>query len=133
MIKFETVGMYDDARNNPTLKSESDVKNQSFVTIDDVLYFVDNTIVGDDAYREGVVIPAGEFLRGYDVKALEGQKLVVDGKHVTGGIDSLENGDILVADADGTLKTGDATGVHFVVEGTTVLTENAIKVKVTVA
>lgn len=133
MIKFETVGMYDDARNNPTLKSESDVKNQSFVTIDGVLYFVDNTIVGDDAYREGVVIPAGEFLRGYDVKALEGQNFVVDGKHVTGGIDSLKDGDILVADTDGSLKAGTATGVHFVVKGTTVLTENAIKIKVAVA
>lgn len=133
MIKFETVGMYDDARNNPTLKSDVDVKNHSFVTIDGILYFIENTIVGDNAYREGIVIPAGEFLRGYDVRAFEGQKLVVDGKHVTGGIETLKAGDILVAAEDGTLKAGTATGVHFVVTDNTVLTEDAIKVRVAIA
>ncbi len=133
MVKFETVGMYDDARNNPTLKLDEAVKNHSFVEIDGVLYLIDNTIVGDDAYRDGVEIPAGEFLRGYPLEALKGQKLVVDGKHVTGGIDALNKGDILVAGEDGNLTTGEAAGVHFVVDEPTVLTEAAIKVVVTVA
>lgn len=133
MVKFETVGMYDDARNNPTLKLDKAIKNHSFVEIDGVLYLIDNTIVGDDAYREGVEIPAGEFLRGYPLEALKGQKLVVDAKHVTGGIDALKKGDVLVAGEDGKLAAGEAAGVHFVVDEPTVLTEAAIKVVVTVA
>lgn len=134
MIKVETIGMIDRAVNNPILTSENDVNNYSFITVDDVLYLVSNTIVGDDAYKENVVIPAGEYLNGFQVKAWEGQKLVIDGKHVTGGIDTIAKGDVLVAQEDGTLATGVASGVHFVVSDIGVtLTEPAIKAVVTVA
>lgn len=134
MIKVETIGMIDRAVNNPILTSENDVNNYSFITVDDVLYLVSNTIVGDDAYKENVVIPAGEYLNGFQVKAWEGQKLVIDGKHVTGGIDTIAKGDVLVAQEDGTLTTGVASGVHFVVSDIGVtLTEPAIKAVVTVA
>lgn len=126
--------MLDIAKSNPVLKSETDVKNYSFLTDSGILYLIANTIVGDDAYRENVVIPAGNFLNGYQVDAWAGQKLVVDAKHVTGGIDSLHKDDVLVAHTDGTLKTGSATGVHFVVTDLNVrLTEAAIKVRVVVA
>ena len=72
-------------------------------------------------------------LNGYLVKAWEGQKLVVDGKHVTGGVAALNKDDVLVVAEDGTLKAGEATGVHFVVTDKVTLTEAAIKVKVVVA
>jgi hypothetical protein len=136
MIKVETLGMYDVAKNNPVLTSESEVVNHSFITVDGILYLIDNTIVGDDAYKENVKIAAGEYLNGYQVKAWEGQKLVVDGKHVTGGIASLSKDTILVAQEDGTLKTGvkPDSGVYFKVSDTGVtLTEAAIKVVVCVA
>ena len=141
MIKFETVGMYDDARNNPTLKSTSDVKNHSFLTVDGILYFIDNTIAGDNAYREGVVIPAGEFLRGYDVRAFEGQKLVADEKHIKYAAkktyaDIVAGTTLMSANADGQLEvitSAPTSGVYFKVTDKTVLTENAVKVLVMVA
>lgn len=134
MIKVETLGMLDVAKNNPVLTSDKEVANHSFITVDGILYLIDNTIVGDDAYKENVKIAAGEYLNGYQVKAWEGQKLVVDGKHVTGGIASLEKDAVLVVDeATGKLKTGSATGVHFKVTEKVTLTEAAIKVVVCVA
>lgn len=131
MVKVETIGMYDVAKINPTLVSDKDVANHSFISVDNVLYLIDNTVVGDDAYKEGIVIPAGEKLNGYVVKAWEGQKLVVDGKHVEGGIASLEDGDVLIA-KDGKLATGEAVGTYFIVAGKTTLTEAAIKVTIAV-
>lgn len=136
MIKVETLGMLDVAKINPVLKSEEDVTNYSFIVDDGQTYLVANTIVGDDAYKEDVVIKAGEFLNGYNVKAWEGQKLVVDAKHITGGVDALVAGtSILVVDeATGKLKTGSASGVHFVVTDKDLrLTEKAVKVRVAVA
>jgi hypothetical protein len=94
---------------------------------------VSNTITGDDSYKDDVVIPAGDFINGYYVKALEGLNLVIDGKHITGGVSGLNAGSILVAGDDGKLKTGEASGVHFVVTDKTTLTEAAVKVKVSVA
>lgn len=133
MVKVETIGMYDVAKINPTLVSDKAIKNYSFVTVDDILYLIDNTVVGDDSYKEDISIPAGDKLNGYAVKAWEGQKLVVDAKHVVGGISTLSKGDVLVANDEGKLEAGEAAGVHFVVSEKTTLTEPAIKVVVTVA
>lgn len=133
MVKVETIGMYDVAKINPTLVSDKAVKNYSFVTVDDILYLIDNTVVGDDSYKEDISIPAGDKLNGYAVKAWEGQKLVVDAKHVVSGISTLSKGDVLVANDEGKLEAGEAAGVHFVVSEKTTLTEPAIKVVVTVA
>lgn len=133
MVKVETIGMYDVAKINPTLVSDKAVKNYSFVTVDDILYLIDNTVVGDDSYKEDISIPAGDKLNGYAVKAWEGQKLVVDAKHIVGGISTLSKGDVLVANDEGKLEAGAAAGVHFVVSEKTTLTEPAIKVVVTVA
>lgn len=133
MIKFESLGMNSVSKNNPALKSDKDVKNHSFLTVDGILYLIDNTTTGDDAYRDGVMIPAGDFLNGYQVDALVGQKLVIDGKHIQGGVAGLDVGAILVADEDGTLKVGTASGVHFVVTEKTTLTEAAVKARVAVA
>ena len=134
MIKVETLGMLDVAKINPVIKSEDDVANYSFLTVDNDLYLISNTITGDDSYKEDVVIPAGEYLNGYLVKAWEGQKLVVDAKHIDEDISSLTVGTVLVVGEDGILVSGSAAGVHFVVTDTKVnLTEQAVKVKVVVA
>ena len=49
MIRFETIGMIEVAKNNPVLTSGSDVKNYSFIKEDGDLYLVMNVITGDDA------------------------------------------------------------------------------------
>lgn len=134
MIKVETLGMIEVAKVNPVLKADKDVKNYSFITVDDIAYLVANTVTGDNAYREDIVIPAGEYLNGYALKAWEGQKLVIDGKHIMGGVEAVTVGTILVVADDGTLTTGEASGVHLVVtDVNTRLTEKAVKAKVVVA
>lgn len=133
MIKCMTIGMWDVAKINPVLKAEKDVANYSFMTFDNDLYLIANTIVGDDSYREDVVIKAGEYLNGFLVKAWEGQKLVVDGKHIVDGVAALNVGDALVPNEEGKLAVGEAAGVHLVVTEKTTLTEAAVKVKVVVA
>lgn len=136
MIKLDTIGMLDVAKVNPILKSEEDVANYSFKTFDNDLYLISNTIVGDDSYREDVVIPAGECLNGWLVKAWESQKLVVDAKHIATAYNSLTAGTtVLVANSDGKLEAGSAPskGVYFKVVEKTRLTEAAVKVKVVVA
>lgn len=133
MIKCFTIGMFDVAKINPVIKTDKDVENYSFLTYEDDLYLISNTTVGDDAHRDGVVIKAGEFLNGFMVKAWEGQKLIVDGKHIVDGVSALDVGSVLVANEDGKLAVGEAAGVHFVVTEKTTLTEAAVKVKVVVA
>lgn len=134
MIKFETIGAITAAKNNPTITSVNAVANYSFLTYEDTLYLIMNIVNGDDSYRDDVTFAAGEFLRGIDVKSIEGLKLIVDGKHITGGVTGKTVGTVLVAHTDGTLKTGSAEGVYFKVTKTGIkLTEAAVEVKVCVA
>ena len=134
MIKCETVGMIEVCKVNPVLKADKDVVNNSFITVDEEVYLVSNVINGDDSYREDVVIPAGEYLNGFYLKAWENQKLFIDGKHITGGVDAAPVGTALVPAEDGTLVPGEATGVHLVVTDVNLrLTEKAVKAKVVVA
>ena len=122
------------AKVNPLLKSDKDVKNYSFITEDDIVYLVANTINGDDSYKEDVVFPAGEYLNGHQLKAWEGQKLYIDGKHIDGGVDAATVGTVLVPAEDGTLAVGEASGVHLVVTDVNLrLTEKAVKAKIVVA
>ena len=140
MIKVETLGMLDVAKVNPVLKSDKDVKNYSFLTFDGDLYLISNTITGDDAYREDIVIPAGEYLNGYLVKAWEGQKLVIDDKHIaydnSKKYSDLKVGTtLLTANADGKLAiatTAPTSGVYFKITDKCSLTGKAVKVKVIV-
>lgn len=136
MITVETIGMLDVAKVNPVITSAADVANNQFITYEDDTYLVANTLSGDDAHREDVVIKAGEYLNGYLVKAWDGQKLVIDAKHIDGEYTTYaENGKILVVDATGKLKVGDkpSSGVYFVVTDKCVLTEKAIKARVCIA
>ena len=148
MIKVETIGALDVAKINPVLTSNSDVANYSFITDDGVTYLVCNTIVGDDAYKDNVTIPAGEYLNGYDVSAWANKKLVIDEKHIAYGSGE-DYDDLLVADAgnnvDATMlkvastggkleitDTAPTSGVYFVVTDKVTLTEKAVKVRVAV-
>ena len=125
--------MLDVNKNNPVIKATADTPNYSFVTENGILYLVANTLTGDDSYREDVVIPAGEYLNGFQVDAWAGKKLFIDGKHIEGGVDALKGGDTLVV-SDGKLAKGDAAGVHFVVTDINLmLTEKAIKARVAIA
>lgn len=134
MVCVETVGGIQAAKINPILKSKNDVKNYDFIAVDGVLYLVNNTLSGDAAYREDQAIPAGEFLNGYDVASLAGLKLVIDGKHITGGVEDLVAGAYLVAGEGGKLAVSankPESGVYFVVtDVNVVLTEAAVKVRV---
>lgn len=140
MIKIETLGMLDVAKVNPTLKSQSDVGNYTFITDNGIVYLVANTIVGDDSYKENCVIKAGNFLNGFAVKAWEGQKLVVDEKHIAYGSEETyasitagttlltinENGKLAIA------SEAPASGIYFKVTDKTILTEKAVKALVIV-
>lgn len=135
MIKCETLGMLDVAKNNPVLKSDKDVANYSFIVDDGDSYVVMNTNSGDDAYKEGVVIKAGEPLNGFDLKAWEGQRLVIDGKHIDGDFATVSVADtvLVIDEATGKLKVGTGTGINLVVKATTRLTEDAVIAKIVIA
>lgn len=139
MIKVETLGMIQNSKINPTITSENDVANYTFLTVDGDLYLISNTITGDEAYVEDVTIKAGDCLNGFQVKAWEGQKLVVDNKHIDDGEEYenlTEDETILTVGNDGKLTVAESapeSGVYFKVTDKTTLTEKAVKVKVCVA
>lgn len=141
MIKVETLGMLDVAKVNPVITSESDTVNYQFITHDDNVYLIANTIVGDDAYREDITIKAGEYLNGYMVKAWEGQKLVIDEKHIAYSGDEdyskiTAGTTLLTVNGEGKLAIASVapdSGVYFKVTDKTTLTGKAVKALVMVA
>lgn len=141
MIKCLTIGGISAAKNDPTITSVSAVKNYDFITYEGTLYLIANIVNGDDSYREDIVFPAGEHLRGIDVKSIEGLKLIVDGKHITYAsgktIADVVKDTILTVGNDGKLAVAQAapeSGVYFKVTKAGVkLTEAAVEVKVFVA
>ena len=141
MIKVETLGMLDIAKINPVLTSANDVVNNSFLTVGGITYVILNDINGDDAYKDGVTIKAGEYLNGYDLSAWAGQKLVIDEKHITyasgADYDDITAGTTLLKPkTDGTLEvasTAPSSGVYFKVTDKVTLTEKAVKAVVMVA
>ena len=135
MIKCETLGMLDVAKNNPVLKSEKDLANYSFIKFDGDFYVIMNEIVGDASYAKDVVIKAGDFLNGFNLEAWKSQRLIIDAKHIDGEFASVSaEGTVLAIDEEtGKLKVGEASGVHFVVKGVTRLTEDAVIAKIVVA
>lgn len=149
MIKLKTIGMLDVAKNNPVLKSQTDVDNYSFIEDDGDLYVIMNEINGDDAYKDVVTIPAGEYLNGFLVKAWEGQVLVVDEEHIEYDTTNSQSYATL-AKAEGNTaatllakKSGSNkleivaqapnAGVYFKVVEKTTLVGNAVELKVMVA
>lgn len=132
--------MRDVAKVNPVLKVESEVANNSFVVVDDITYLIHNELTGDDSYRDDVVFPANTYLNGYNLKAFEGQKLVIDEKHIAYGSgedysDIVAGTTLLTISEDGELElasTAPASGIYFAVTDKTTLTGNAVKALVTV-
>lgn len=141
MIKVETVGMADVAKNNPVLKSQTAVANYSFITDDGDLYLISNTVTGDNAYVDNNTFAAGEYLNGFLVKAWEGQKLVIDEKHIAYASNK-SYADIVVGttllgvdSSTGKLEvinSAPASGVYFKVTDKCTLTQKAVKAKVIV-
>lgn len=135
MIKCQTLGMLDIAKVNPVLTHTEDVKNYSILTLEDKLYLIANSVTGDACYSDDYVIKKGEFLNGFLIEAWNGQKLIVDGKHIEDELDTLNVNDKLEAQADGGLKKADSpTGTYFKLtkKGVT-LTGPAVEVEVVVA
>lgn len=132
MIKVETIGMIQRAVTDPTLKSEADVVNHTIVVLNDKSYLINNADSGDDSYIQGRVIPAGDFLNGYDLTSLVGQKLVIDAKEISGDTPA-EVGDTLGVGDDGLLEIGGTGDVTLTVTDVdVVLTEpKAVKAVIT--
>lgn len=143
MIKVNSIGMFDVAKNNPIIQSQTAEKNYSFITYGGDLYVIMNTVVGDKSYVDDATFDAGEYLNGFLVKAWEGQELVVDKKQIKFGDGEKYSTSIT---AGTTIMTVDSTtkklqiaesvpvsGVYFKVTEKCTLTEEAVKVKVMIA
>lgn len=141
MIKIYELGMLDNAVNVPDVKAEADTSNYTFVEHDGEQYLMANTLTGDDAYKEDVVIKEGEYMNLFLVRAWETKELVIDAKHITFGAGesyaSITAGTTLLTIAtDGTLEIADAApdaGVYFKVTAKTMLTGEAVRAKIMVA
>ena len=138
MIRIETIGQLDVAKINPVIKHTEDVKNYSFLTVDGILYLICNTITGDDSYKDDVILKKGEFLNGYQVDVWDGQKLIIDAKHIKDEYQQLEVKKYLKVSAEGggleksDTKPEDAT-VYFEITDKCTLTGPAVKARVCVA
>lgn len=139
MIKLGSLGMMNIARNNPVLKSASDVVNNSFLVENGITYLIDNVLTGDEACQDGIVLKAGEPLNGFDVAAWNGMELVVDEKHIDYKLSKtyadMTAGTVLKVGTNGKLENASAApteGVYFVVAEKTRLTEKALKVRIVV-
>lgn len=137
MIKIEHVGMFDRAVVNPMLTAQTATANYTIINdANGDAYLVINRLAGDNAYKDEMVVPAGEFLNGYLLKSLKGQSLVIEGKHIDGGIENAEVGDILIVNEDGAFEIGETTGESLYLVITDVdarLAEKAVKAKIVVA
>lgn len=140
MVKTELLGAKDYARNNPVLTHTADLMNGSLLVKDGVTYLIDNVLTGDDSYRDGVMLKAGEFLNGFDVTCWDGQCLIADEKHFNFGARTnyagVQVNDMFKAGDDGKFEyvaEAPADGVYFVCVEKTALVEKALKVRVVVA
>ena len=142
MIRVETIGMLEHSKNNPVLKSTSDVENYSFITDNGIVYLIANTISGDDSYIDKFTIKAGEYLNGFQVDFWAGQKLVVDERHIAYGdaqdFDDITAGTTLLSiDDNGKLAIAaeaPTSGVYFkVTDKLVTVNGNKVKARVMVA
>lgn len=139
MVKTELLGAKDYARNNPVLTHTADLMNGSLLVKDGVTYLIDNVLTGDDSYRDGVMLKAGEFLNGYDVASWAGQCLIADEEHFNFGARTnyagVQVNDVFKAGDDGKFEytaSAPTEGVYFVCVEKTALTEKALKVRIVV-
>lgn len=134
MIKFDTLGMIEVSKNDPTIVLDTEIAQNSFIVKDGTTYWINNELTGHDSYKDDVVFPAGTKLRGFDLKANEGQILVIDAKHIDGTYSTYAVKDqALVVDTNThKLKAGTGSGVYFVVVEKCTLTDEAVKVRIVV-
>lgn len=139
MIKLKNLGMLKNAKINPVLSSSSAVNMYDFIIKDGVTYLVMNVPTGDNSYKDGVVIPAGENLNGFDIATWENQKLLIDAKHIAFGsgesYDAMTVGTVLTVITTGENKgkleiaeVSPARGAYFTVTKKCHLTGNAVEV-----
>ena len=133
MIKVETVGMIENSHVEPTLTSNAAVKQYSFMTVGGVTYLIANTLNGDDAYVDDYTFAAGEYLNGWDLGKWVGQILLIDGKHISGGITTQTTVGSTVTIDSAYLGTGGVGDYTLTVTGIINLTEKAVKVRIGVA
>lgn len=141
MIKVETIGMANVLKNNPVVVSANAVENYTFITDNDIVYLVSNTVPGDEAYVDDYTIPAGDKLNCFQVDFWAGQNLIVDEKHIAyesnKDYDDIVAGTtILTIDSNGKLAVAASapeSGIYFKVLEKVMLTEKAVKVLICVA
>ena len=115
MIKLETIGMYKNVKNDPTVKAHAEIPNGYVFTVDANhktaaptattakaldLWFAMNTRYDDDRYTDAK-IAQGEYVNAYLLKEFDHQNLIVDEDNLTTAVDTLAVGDTLVADTYG--------------------------------
>lgn len=159
MIKFETLGMYKVAKNDPTVIADGDTINYYIHTIgadgkadapvagvsgalqSENLYIAMNELTGDERYT-GKKIPDGGKLNSYLLKQFDQQYLIVDEDNITyadgESFASITAGTTnLVAGTDGKLAIAAAVTyyhLYFAVKEKTVLGgKNAVRVQVVLA
>ena len=141
MIKCETLGMIQIAKNNPVLTSETDTAIYDFITQDGITYLVANTLSGDEVYQDDIVIKAGDPISGFEILPWEGMRLIIDEKHIAYGdgesYDDIVAGTTLMEiNDDGKVEivaTAPNDGIYFKVVEKCRLTENAVKVLIVIA
>jgi len=149
MIKVGTIGMIEkNEKSFPNVTASAAIQNGWFGTISDTatvtptadtvksadLVVVMNTIVGDNEYKD-VTLPIGEYVNAFLLKEWANQTLELNTAHLAGILSTYAVGDVLVADANGKLVEGVATGygVSFVVLKKTNFCGGGLIVKIIVA
>ena len=151
MIKYVEIGNIKAEKNFPNISAHADMKNHSFVTADfatevtayatsttqltDNLFLVDNTRVGD-LYFDDDALKQGDKCRLVSLKSLDQLFLDVDGKHINGGVGSINVGATLGVGINGNLAVIAATtgyAIYFVVTEKITLTEAGVRVQIKVA
>ena len=115
MIKLETIGMYKNVKNDPTVKAHAEIPNGYVFTIDSNhktaaptsttakalnLWFAMNTRYDDNRHTDAK-IAQGEFVNAYLLKEFDHQNLIIDEDSLTTAVADLAAGDTLVADTYG--------------------------------
>lgn len=115
MIKLETIGMYKNVKNDPTVKAHAEIPNGYVFTINADhktaaptattakaldLWFAMNTRYDDDRHTDAK-IAQDEYVNAYLLKEFDHQNLIVDEDNLTTAATSLAVGDTLVVDTNG--------------------------------
>lgn len=122
MIKLETIGMYKNVKNDPTVKAHAEIPNGYVFTIDADhktaaptattakalnLWFAMNTRYDDNRFTDAP-IAEGEYVNAYLLKEFDHQNLIVDADNLTGDVTAMTAGKNLVVGTDGKFAVADS-------------------------